>query len=183
MSDVVESVLERHGFTFIQYVILSWPRDCIALNPRDISLEFRHNSGALTRVIDQLVERGLPQRLRRGRDRRKVQLQLTAAGREAIKGLVLLFVERLDAALADFSDAEVQELLHLLIKLNTTLQSVTEPGMARPSVHGRHLDGGAVSRVTLLLAVGGSFDPRASGGLADTHQPEPPSGILTQIRP
>jgi DNA-binding MarR family transcriptional regulator len=135
MSDVVEPVLERHGFTFIQYVILSWLRDGIALNPKDISLEFRHNSGALTRVIDQLVERGLLKRLRRDRDRRKVQLQLTAAGRETIEGLVPLVVERLDAALADVTGAEVQELLHLLIKLDTTLQSVTEPGMAVTKVY------------------------------------------------
>ncbi len=41
----------------------------------------------------------------------------------------------------------------------------------------------AVSRVTLLLAVGGSFDPRASGALADAPHPEPPSGILTRTIP
>jgi NodT family efflux transporter outer membrane factor (OMF) lipoprotein len=45
------------------------------------------------------------------------------------------------------------------------------------------LTGQAVSRVTLLLAVGGSFDPRAPGGLADVHRPEPSSGVITQIRP
>jgi NodT family efflux transporter outer membrane factor (OMF) lipoprotein len=45
------------------------------------------------------------------------------------------------------------------------------------------LTGEAVSRVTLLLAVGGSFDPRASGGLADAHHPESYSGVVTQIRP
>jgi len=41
----------------------------------------------------------------------------------------------------------------------------------------------AVSRVTLLLAVGGSFDPRASGGLADTRHPETSSATLTQTIP
>jgi NodT family efflux transporter outer membrane factor (OMF) lipoprotein len=41
----------------------------------------------------------------------------------------------------------------------------------------------AVARVTLLLAVGGSFDPRVSGGLADAQHPEPSSGMVTQIRP
>jgi len=41
----------------------------------------------------------------------------------------------------------------------------------------------AVSRVTLLLAVGGSFDPRASGALADAPHPEPSSGILTRTNP
>jgi DNA-binding MarR family transcriptional regulator len=134
MLDVLEPVLEKHGFTFIQYVILSWLRDGIALNPKDICLQFRHNSGALTRVIDQLAERGLLERIRRDRDRRKVELQLTVAGRKTIEGLIPLVVEKLNLALADFTSAEVQEFLRLLVKLNTTLQSAVEPGMAAISV-------------------------------------------------
>jgi DNA-binding MarR family transcriptional regulator len=136
MLDVLEPVLEKHGFTFIQYVILSWLRDGIALNPKDICLQFRHNSGALTRVIDQLAERGLLERIRRDRDRRKVELQLTVAGRKTIEGLIPLVVEKLNLALADFTSAEVQEFLRLLVKLNTTLQSAVEPGMAAVSVDG-----------------------------------------------
>jgi DNA-binding MarR family transcriptional regulator len=93
MLDVLEPVLEKHGFTFVQYVILSWLRDGIALNPKDICFQFRHNSGALTRVIDQLAERGLLERIRRDRDRRKVDLQLTAGGRETIQSLIPLVVE------------------------------------------------------------------------------------------
>jgi DNA-binding MarR family transcriptional regulator len=130
MLDVLEPVLEKHGFTFVQYVILSWLRDGIALNPKDICFQFRHNSGALTRVIDHLAERGLLERIRRDRDRRKVELQLTAGGRETIESLIPLVVEKLNLALAEFSSAEVQELLRLLIKLNTTLQSTVEPRMA-----------------------------------------------------
>jgi DNA-binding MarR family transcriptional regulator len=129
MLDVLEPVLEKHGFTFVQYVILSWLRDGIALNPKDICFQFRHNSGALTRVIDQLAARGLLERIRRDRDRRKVELQLTAGGRETIETLIPLVVQKLNLALADFSSAEVQEFLRLLIKLNTTLQSTVEPGM------------------------------------------------------
>jgi DNA-binding MarR family transcriptional regulator len=132
MLDVLEPVLEKHGFTFVQYVILSWLRDGIALNPKDICFQFRHNSGALTRVIDQLAARGLLERIRRDRDRRKVELQLTAGGRETIEILIPLVVQKLNLALADFSSAEVQEFLRLLIKLNTTLQSTVEPGMTAP---------------------------------------------------
>jgi NodT family efflux transporter outer membrane factor (OMF) lipoprotein len=40
----------------------------------------------------------------------------------------------------------------------------------------------AVARVTLLLAVGGSFDPRASGNLAARHS-EPSSPMLTRTTP
>jgi DNA-binding MarR family transcriptional regulator len=134
MLDVMEPVLEERGFSFVQYVILSWLRDGIAVNPKDICFQFRHNSGALTRVIDQLAERGFLERMRRNRDRRKVELQLTPAGREAVEGLIPLVVEKLNLALADFSGAEVQEFLRLLIKFNTTLQPAVKAGEAAVSV-------------------------------------------------
>jgi DNA-binding MarR family transcriptional regulator len=127
MLDVMEPVLEERGFSFIQYVILSWLRDGIAVNPKDICFQYRHNSGALTRVIDQLAERGLLERMRRNRDRRKVELQLTPAGRETVERLIPLVVEKLNLALRDFSSAEVEEFLRLLIKFNTTVQSAIEP--------------------------------------------------------
>src|SRR6266705_5545637 len=126
--DVLEPVFEARGFTFLQYVILAWLRDGFAVNPRDICTQFRHDSGALTRVIDQLAERGLLERVRRDRDRRRVELQLTPAGRETIEGLIPLVVEKLNLALADFSSEEVQEFLRLLIKFNTTLQSAGKSG-------------------------------------------------------
>ena len=130
MLDVMEPLVEEHGFTFIQWVILSWLRDGIAVNPRDICIQYRHNSGALTRVIDQLAERGLLERIRRDRDRRKVELQLTPAGRAAIEALIPLVVDKLNLALAEFSSTEVKEFQRLLIKLNNSLQSPAEPQAA-----------------------------------------------------
>jgi DNA-binding MarR family transcriptional regulator len=130
MLAVIEPMLEERGFSFIQYVILAWLRDGIAVNPKDICVQFRHDSGALTRVIDQLAERGLLERVRRDRDRRKVELQLTPAGLAAIEAVIPLLVEKLNLALADFSGAEFAEFFRLLTKLNTTLQSAVEPGLA-----------------------------------------------------
>src|SRR6202048_2615266 len=127
MLDVMEPLLEERGFSFIQYVILSWLRDGIAVNPKDICFQYRHNSGALTRVIDQLAERGLLERMRRNRDRRKVELQLTPAGRETVESLIPLVVDKLNLALSDFSSAEVEEFLRLLLKFNTTVQSASQP--------------------------------------------------------
>ena len=122
MLDVLEQVFAEQGISYIQYVILTWLRDGIAVNPRDICVQFRHDSGALTRVIDQLAERGLLERARRDRDRRKVELRLTEAGRKTVERLVPLVVEKLNLTLADFSGVEVKELLRLLVKLNTRLQ-------------------------------------------------------------
>ncbi len=130
MLDVMEPVLMERGVTFIQYLILAWLRDGIVVNPGELCAKYRHNSGAMTRVIDQLVERGLLERVRRDRDRRKVELQLTPAGRDTVEELVPLVVEKLNLTLCDFTTEEVQEFLRLLIKLNTKLQSTVEPAAA-----------------------------------------------------
>jgi DNA-binding MarR family transcriptional regulator len=130
MVDTMEPVFAARGFTFLQYVILAWLRDGIAVNPKDICMQFRHDSGALTRVIDQLAERGLLERVRRDRDRRKVELQLTPSGRETIESLIPLVVEKLNLALDDFSGDEVHELQRLLVKLNRRLLAAVEPAKA-----------------------------------------------------
>jgi DNA-binding MarR family transcriptional regulator len=110
--------------------VLAALRDGIAVNPKDICLQYRHDSGALTRVIDQLAERGLLERVRRDRDRRKVELQLTPLGRDTIESLIPLMVDKLNEVLTDFSKAEVQELLRLLTKLNSTLHEHVDPSIA-----------------------------------------------------
>ena len=127
MLDIMEPVITQRGFSFVQYVVMSALRDGIAMNPKVICTQFRHDSGALTRIIDQLAERGLLERVRRDRDRRKVELQLTPAGRETIESIIPLVVDTLNEVLTDFSKAEVQELLRLLVKLNTTLQERIDP--------------------------------------------------------
>jgi DNA-binding MarR family transcriptional regulator len=127
MVDIMEPVFEARGFTFLQYVILSFLREGIALNPRDICAQYRHDSGALTRVVDQLAERGLLERVRSDRDRRKVELRLTPAGLDTIEALIPLVVDKLNVTLDDFSGAEVREFQRLLIKLNTRLLATVKP--------------------------------------------------------
>jgi DNA-binding MarR family transcriptional regulator len=126
MLDIIEPVLEARGFSFVQYVVMAWLREGIAVNPRELCTRYRHDSGAMTRLIDQLAERGLLERVRGDRDRRKVELNLTDAGRVAVDGLVPLVVANLNRALADFAPEEVQELSRLLLKLTHTLQAAAD---------------------------------------------------------
>jgi DNA-binding MarR family transcriptional regulator len=134
MLDLMEPLVEAHGFSWVQYVILAWLRDGIPLNPKEFCTKYRHDTGAITRVIDQLADRGLLERVRRDRDRRKVELQLTAAGRAVIEELIPLVVEKLNLALTDFSHEEVHELLRLLMKLNTSLESTAKPAPVAAAV-------------------------------------------------
>src|SRR6202453_1366747 len=126
MMDTLEKLFADRGFSFIHYAILTWVRDGIAVNPKEICIQYRHDSGALTRVIDQLEERGLLERVRRGNDRRKVDLELTDAGRKTVESLIPLVVDKLNLALTDFSRDEVTELKRLLTKLNSRLESTLD---------------------------------------------------------
>ena len=126
MMDVMETLFVDRGFSFVHYVILVGLRDGIAVNPKDFCVQYRHDSGAMTRVIDQLEERGLLERVRRDRDRRKVELQLTEAGRTTVEGLIPRVVDKLNLVLADFSREEATEFKRLLRKLNSRLESTLD---------------------------------------------------------
>jgi DNA-binding MarR family transcriptional regulator len=66
--------LAEQGFTFTQWVVMMHLRDGLALNARELCVQLRHDSGAVTRVLDQLEARGLVQRERSLEDRREVKL-------------------------------------------------------------------------------------------------------------
>lgn len=113
----IEPKLAEHGLSFVQFFVLMSLREGLALTPTDLCSISRHNSGALTRVIDQLEARGLLQRCRSCTDRRSVELRLTVAGSDMAAVLVSLTVETLNMELDGFSAAEVDELIRLLQKL------------------------------------------------------------------
>jgi DNA-binding MarR family transcriptional regulator len=121
--DTLEPVFAALGFTFTQYLVLVWLRDGIARNAKDICSELHHDSGALARVIEQLAERGLIERVRGLDDRRKVDLRLTAAGRQAVEHLLPPVIEKLNSALEDFSAAELQEFVRLLTKFSSSIHT------------------------------------------------------------
>lgn len=117
LVDHLEVALAGSGFTFTQWVVLMYLRDGLALNAADLCVKLRHDSGALTRVIDQLEARGLVVRERSREDRRAVQLRLSDEGMKTVVSLVPAVVEKLNFALRDFSRDEVSELTRLLTKL------------------------------------------------------------------
>ncbi len=132
LADRLEPALEARGFTLTQWIILMYLRDGLALNARVLCTQLRHDSGALTRVIDQLESRGLVSRERSRKDRREVQLQLTAAGRATVQGMIPAVVERLNSALGGFTSTELGELTRLLTKLTAMLEGEGVAQIAEP---------------------------------------------------
>ena len=131
LVDQLEAAVPDPGITATQWVVLMYLRDGLAINASDLCVQLQHDSGALTRVIDQLEARGLVQRERSREDRRAVQLRLTAAGADTVTALIPAVVDKLNYALRDFSRAEAAELNRLLTKMIGSLDgSSSEPEQA-----------------------------------------------------
>jgi DNA-binding MarR family transcriptional regulator len=122
----LEPALAGSGFTFTQWVVMMHLRDGLTANARDICSQLRHDSGAVTRILDQLEARGLLARERSVDDRREVNLRLTEAGQRTVESLIPMVVEKLNFVLRDFSSAEVAELTRLLNKFIVGLQSTAD---------------------------------------------------------
>jgi DNA-binding MarR family transcriptional regulator len=86
--EIIDPVFKNAGLTRVQYQILAALRDGSAAYPTDLCVLLCYNIGALTRVVDQLVNRGLVARARRHHDRRKVELALTPTGHQTIVALI-----------------------------------------------------------------------------------------------
>lgn len=119
MHDRIESIFASQGITFQQWVVLMHLRDGLATTTAELSRETRHDSGAMTRLVDQLEERGFIERRRQDVDRRVIDLALTSSGRKMVESLIPLAVDTLNTALADLTRDEVRQLQDLLRRIIT----------------------------------------------------------------
>ena len=127
MHERVEAAFAAHDLTLMQWIILIYLRDGLARTASDIAREFRHDSGALTRVIDRLERRDLVARRRSRQDRRVVELELTPAGHRMIESLLPAMVGQMNQALAPFDRGEIDQMRGLLQRMIDHLQALPMP--------------------------------------------------------
>lgn len=130
MHDAASAAFAGHDVSFAQWLVLMKLSEGTALTASDLCRVMRHDNGALTRLLDHLEARGYVERERSREDRRVVELQLTAAGRDKVAELLPLVVERLNNSLARFSKAEFAEFTRLLNKLVTDLAASEQTATA-----------------------------------------------------
>ncbi len=126
----IESAFESHQFTLTQWGVLMHLRDGLATTASDLACAFQHDTGALTRLLDQLERRGLIVRHRSARDRRVVELALTPGGHAAIATLLPLVVEQMNQALAPLTRAEFNQFRGSLVKVLGHLAAERPPRTA-----------------------------------------------------
>jgi DNA-binding MarR family transcriptional regulator len=131
MHDAAAAAFEGHDLSFMQWLVLVKLREG-ASTPSELCQIMWHDTGALTRLLDQLEQRGYVERQRSTEDRRVVQLQVTAAGKRKTTDLMPLVIDRLNTALGDFSKAEFDQFMRLLQKLIGSLREMEHAREAAP---------------------------------------------------
>lgn len=124
MHECADYVFSNHDITFIQWLALVKLKDGLAETASDLCRSMSHDNGAITRMLDQLENRGFVARERSQQDRRVVKLRITDAGRAKLAELTPPFIENLNNALAPFSAEEFSELNRLLGKLKVCFEQV-----------------------------------------------------------
>jgi DNA-binding MarR family transcriptional regulator len=80
----------------------------------DLSRIACHDTGAVTRLVDRLEDKGLIRRHRSAEDRRVVKLELTDAGQSVAAKVPEIIVDVANHVLAGFSDDEFVQIKNLL---------------------------------------------------------------------
>ncbi|MEJ0024887.1 MAG: MarR family transcriptional regulator [Rhizomicrobium sp.] len=123
-----EARFAGEGLTFSHWVALMCLRDGLAATCADISRHMNYDSGAITRVVDQLEARGFVTRSRSLTDRRVVHLALTPEGRTVTKAMATPTIAFWNEMLGDFSNEEAAQLVGLLTRLlNRMEKTPVEP--------------------------------------------------------
>lgn len=122
IMQAVEVIFADQELSFVQWVALVSVRDDVADTCAGIARHLGHDSGATTRMIDQLEARGLLTRSRCKTDRRVVRLCLTAQGRGIAKAMTPRVMTFWNAVLKDFSHTETTQLIALLTRLLASME-------------------------------------------------------------
>jgi DNA-binding MarR family transcriptional regulator len=110
--------------SFTQWVVLMNLRDKLHITAGEIAQYMCHDSGALTRVIDQLEDRKLLKRTRSKTDRRVIELELTQEGRSLTDHYLPRLVSLYNKVFEDFSREEADQAVDLLARLITKLDTL-----------------------------------------------------------
>jgi DNA-binding MarR family transcriptional regulator len=113
----MEALFEDEELTFSQWTTLVALHDGRIQTAGDLAQNICHDAGSLTRLIDQMVDRGLVTRSRSETDRRVVTLSLTPRGMTLVETLAPKVMHLWNGLLSGFTHEEVDTLIDLLTRL------------------------------------------------------------------
>ena len=124
MNERVNGLLEPYGLTAVGYITLMalFGRVDNLANPSELSDLTGETRGNMTRICDDLVDKGLMRRVPNAEDRRRVDLSLSDEGVKLLTTLVPHMRSNADAFYERaFTKTERESLQRLLTKFSTAL--------------------------------------------------------------
>jgi len=138
----MEMLFAAESLTFSQWTVLMALREWGQSTAADLARNICHDAGSLTRILDELEERGLITRARSETDRREVALTLTTKGLGIVETILPRVVEFWNGLLGDFSHLEIKLLVKLLSRLvDAAGEQRAEPRRRRDLLGRRHENG------------------------------------------
>lgn len=124
MALEIERRMEPYGLTNAQWMPLFKLHMGHASTVAELARSCEMDAGAMTRLLDRLEAKGLVRRTRSPQDRRVVNLELTADGREAAKTVPEVLSTLQNQCLAGFTEDEWQTLKGLLRRVLANAQAL-----------------------------------------------------------
>jgi DNA-binding MarR family transcriptional regulator len=122
---MADDAFTGEALTFTQWIALVQLREGTVDTCGGLARYLDHDSGATTRMLDQLEARGLVTRTRSATDRRVVNILVTEGGCLAVEALIPRLNALMQEVLVDFAADEVKLLTSLLVRLVNRLDAET----------------------------------------------------------
>lgn len=123
LLNALDAELERFGLNSTHFVVLKHLGEGAARSAADLCRLNRYDTGAMTRILDRLEEKGLVRRERGREDRRVVLLRLAPAGRALLPRLLATGTRVIEAHLDGFSAADIDAFKRYLQRMIDNGQS------------------------------------------------------------
>ncbi len=114
------------GLTDAQWKPLLLLQQELCTTAADIARFAHHDTGAVTRLLDRLEDKGLIERLRSAEDRRIVNLALTKEGKRIAAEVPKITAQLANQALAGFSKEEFHQFQDLLNRALCNVKALNE---------------------------------------------------------
>ena len=101
----LDTQLARFGLSGMQFAVLKHVAEGSARTAADLCRFMQYDTGAMTRILDRLEEKGLVRRERSREDRRAVVLRVSPSGRTQLPRLAAAAGRVLEEHLAGFSNS------------------------------------------------------------------------------
>jgi DNA-binding MarR family transcriptional regulator len=122
MSQHADRRFAAEPVSFTQWMVLANLARFEHLTATELAAQTCHDMGALTRIVDDLEAQQLVRRQRSDRDRRVVEIALTAEGRRHLQAGKRIVVDLLNSLVAPFSRQEIETLIALMQRMMARLQ-------------------------------------------------------------